>query len=820
MDFEKINPIHCFDENIILTELGDISFCFKIELPEINTISISKYNTLHTSLLQMMLVLPDNVLIHRQDLFLSETFDSSLVFDINDDFFDNSISNHFNGRKYRNQSSYLYISFLDSLGFKRKLSGLKYFNKIADKKQFLTKIESYKTLVDKAIATISDDFVISKISENDLINLVDSHFNGYEPNKVSSPHFKPKMTIGNKHFRIYGLDEDINQRDGDIDLAVINESNSSEISKMYNCYMSKFGFSFNCDHVLNSFIFYDNQEALKKELETNQSKAKAISSLNRGNEISNNRLSNFLSSVEIEGAKIVRSSFNLTLFDDNELALKEAEKSLQATFGKAGIVPTEYDYLDYPYIFISNTPGCGGHLPADYTFLTIADIAIIYTLLDGNSISFENEKGFVYSNRNNNIPFKLDTFFKPYDTKIIDNRNYIVIAPSGGGKSFDSRSKIYQQYKLGFDQIVINIGGDDKMVRLINRESNDASYIKYEEGKTLPINPFYVENSITNDKIEFLITFIWLLWDGKQDIPGTTHSILNKVIGLFFEIDLNLKNEAGDFILKGNKEYSLLSFYNYLNSNKEEIKTFYHNDTSLFDVNSLIINLEKFALGNYSNLFSQGKPSLFEKKKYVEFELDNIKDHPFLFTIFSMLISDITFNTMWTSDGYKDFFIDEAWKVLEKKDSGMALLLKYLYKTIRKFDGGVGIAIQQITDLSGNEIIESAILGNCAIKHIYNHKNVLDSIPKLKQKLSLKDSDVAQLLSIKNKQKADFPGDKIKYSEKLLILGSDFSKVVRIETSPELAVIFDSEKSRLKRFDELYHQSNNNIEETVKSYLN
>ena len=627
------------------------------------------------------------------------------------------------------------------------------------------------------------------------------------------------MTIGNKHFRIYGLDEDINQRDGDIDLAVINESNSSEISKMYNCYMSKFGFSFNCDHVLNSFIFYDNQEALKKELETNQSKAKAISSLNRGNEISNNRLSNFLSSVEIEGAKIVRSSFNLTLFDDNELALKEAEKSLQATFGKAGIVPTEYDYLDYPYIFISNTPGCGGHLPADYTFLTIADIAIIYTLLDGNSISFENEKGFVYSNRNNNIPFKLDTFFKPYETKIIDNRNYIVIAPSGGGKSFDSRSKIYQQYKLGFDQIVINIGGDDKMVRLINRESNDASYIKYEEGKTLPINPFYVENSITNDKIEFLITFIWLLWDGKQDIPGTTHSILNKVIGLFFEIDLNLKNEAGDFILKGNKEYSLLSFYNYLNSNKEEIKTFYHNDTSLFDVNSLIINLEKFALGNYSNLFSQGKPSLFEKKKYVEFELDNIKDHPFLFTIFSMLISDITFNTMWTSDGYKDFFIDEAWKVLEKKDSGMALLLKYLYKTIRKFDGGVGIAIQQITDLSGNEIIESAILGNCAIKHIYNHKNVLDSIPKLKQKLSLKDSDVAQLLSIKNKQKADFPGDKIKYSEKLLILGSDFSKVVRIETSPELAVIFDSEKSRLKRFDELYKQSND-IEVTVKQYLN
>jgi type IV secretory pathway VirB4 component len=175
---------------------------------------------------------------------------------------------------------------------------------------------------------------------------------------------------------------------------------------------------------------------------------------------------------------------------------------------------------------------------------------------------------------------------------------------------------------------------------------------------------------------------------------------------------------------------------------------------------------------------------------------------------------------MWSPEGYKDFFIDEAWKILEKKDSGMALLLKYLYKTIRKFDGGVGIAVQQITDLAGDEIVESAILGNCAIKHIYNHKNVLDSVPRLKQKLSLKDSDIAQLLSIKNKQKADFVGDKIRFSQKLLILGSEFSKVVSIETSPEFAVIFDSEKSRLKKFNDIYDQSNNNIEETVKTYLN
>ena len=78
---------------------------------------------------------------------------------------------------------------------------------------------------------------------------------------------------------------------------------------------------------------------------------------------------------------------------------------------------------------------------------------------------------------------------------------------------------------------------------------------------------------------------------------------------------------------------------------------------------------------------------------------------------------------MWADEGYKDFFIDECWKILEKP--GMALLLKYLYKTIRKFDGAVGIAVQQITDLVGDIVVEKAILGNCSIKYVLRHKNVL-----------------------------------------------------------------------------------------------
>lgn len=822
MDFDKINPINSISDNVIFTELGDISFCFEIALPTLNTISLDKYYSLHSILLQMFSVLPDNCLVHRQDYFLTKKISEKNIPFSSNNFFDDSLLNHFSNRKYREQKSYLYITFLDSLSFKRTLSNVNFFKKIKSNVDFEKKLDEYKILVSKAIATINEDLKPRELTKEELCNLIDSHYNGFEENKITSPIFKPSFKIGNKFFSIFALDNDINQKDGFIDIVSPNEEYSSEISKLYNGYMAKFGYGFDSDHVINSYIFYDNQNAIKSELEKNYSKLKGISTLKRFNDVSSSRLSKFLMAVEEDNSKIVRTSFNISFFDENIEILKEKEKDLQSLFGKSGIVPVEYDYLDYPYVFISNTPGCGGHLPFDYTFISVAEIALNYTLFESVKIPeiSDNLKGFLYTNRNNNIPHLIDTFFYPYESKLIDNRNYIVIAPSGGGKSFDSRFRAYQQYKQGFDQIVINIGGDDKMVRLINSITpNDAAYISFQPGVTLPINPFYVEDYLSNDKIEFLIPFIWLLWGGKDEITPDIGSILNKIIVNYYDVNLTEINEKGAFKLNKKKELSISSFYYYVKDNKSEISSYYNDDKALFNIDSLLINLEKFAEGNYANLFSKDKPVLFEKKKYVEFELDNIKDHPFLFTVFSMLISDITFNTMWSTDGYKDFFIDEAWKVLDKKDSGMGLLLKYLFKTIRKFDGGVGIAIQQITDLSSDIVVENAILGNCAIKHVYNHKNVLDQVPLLKKKLSLTDTDVAQLLSIRNKQKSNFPGDNIKYSEKLLMLGSDLSNIVRIETSPELAVIFDSEKNRLKKFNDLYELCNHNIVDTITNYL-
>ena len=820
MKFEKINPIALIDENAVLTNLGDISFCYKIVLPELRTISVEKYNAIHQMLLQMFLLLPENVLLHRQDIFSTKSLDVSELFS-KEDFFQKSLYNHFQGRNYLSQTSYLYITVLNGFGFNREIGklfgGFDFLKKLDKPEEFEKKLRDYASRVEKAIATLQEEMKIIPLTEEEITSLIDKHLNGYEENKICSPVFKPKYQIGNKFFASYALDSDLNQKDGDLPLTRINPNMSSEISKMYESYMSVFGYDLGYEHTLNTYIFHDDQAAIKRDLETRRSQLRGFSRFGSSNGENEKRLSEFLQSVEKENVRIVRTHFNITIWDSDEKSLKQKDKIIQSTFGKVGIIPTEYIYDDLRYIYLSSFVGCGGYLPKEYTFISYLNLALCYILYEGSSV-INSKEGYCYTNRNNNAPFRIDTFFSPYEDGLIDNRNYFVIAPSGGGKSFSSRNRLLQQYYMGFDQVVINIGGDDKLCRVINSFGKDeALYIEYKEGQTLSINPFYVEDTINNDKIEFLINFIWLLWGGSGDIAEVpdVNSVLNKIIVNYYEAELSNRKEGG-FVVKGDRgEWSIQSFYDYLINNVDTIRTYYRNNDSLFKLDSLILNLEKFAIGSYSNLFLRGKPDILSKKKYIEFELDNIKDHSFLFPIFSMVISDITFNTMWSTEGYKDFFIDEAWKILEKK--GMSVLLKYLYKTIRKFDGSVGIAVQQITDITFDEVIEEAILGNCSIKHILSHeKGAIKSVPLVKKKLSLSDTQTAMLLSIKNK--TDKKSD-IRFKEQLLVMGNDFSRVVRVEVSPELATIFDSEKSRLKKFNDIYAQKNNNIEKTVLAYL-
>ena len=101
-------------------------------------------------------------------------------------------------------------------------------------------------------------------------------------------------------------------------------------------------------------------------------------------------------------------------------------------------------------LFFSNIPG---NARSNYRgFINTTKQAICY--LQKDSIYISDLQGHLYNDR-----FGNPALINLWNNKALNNRNKIVIGPSGSGKSFWLNNYIYQSYSLGNDITIIDIGG-------------------------------------------------------------------------------------------------------------------------------------------------------------------------------------------------------------------------------------------------------------------------------------------------------------------------------------------------------------------------
>lgn len=813
IEINDINHVFGVDKNICVLNSGSIAVAYKIQFPEIFTLGATGFNNIMDVIEKSIYTyLPENVVIQFQYYYKKLSYDGENLKD--DTFLQKKTKEHFLGRAYLEQTTYVFFILPNVVSYLKDFTGviLKKPTKDLTAKK-LTDITNFVNQVEKTVNLLdsSNELTLFKAEEKELVGYFRDflHFNTKTYSDLIR-NTNNELYYGDTQIKIYSLCDNEALPVGDLSVCKKNIERSTDVSSFYRP-INKFGLEFYSDHIMNIIICYDNQAHWKKRLESKITRLKGARFFDSQNVINADINETFLNDIIKEDIKFVRFHFNIIIWDKDKKNLQKKANYIESNFAEMGIKPYE-PKKEIFYFLKWSLPGNGDQVPLNETVKTYGGFPFLFLYPEDNYKS--DSKGFLFNDRLTQLPTYVDTFDKPYEEKLIDNRNFLVIAPSGGGKSFLQKGNLRQFVEEGNTKtVVVNIGGDDKIARLFK---DDSLYLKYEEGKGLGVNPFYVyEDSIDLDKIEFLQDFIALLWKNGDDLSNDELSSLQKIIIDYYKAEPSKEAEGKKFSINNTRERNIQDFNKFLLENEKNYALKYR----LISLDSLTLNLEKYCTGLYSNLFTTGEPIALENKKYIEFELDNIKDHKILFPIFGMLISDLTFNTMWRTDGdasKKKFFIDEAWKILEKP--GMSNLLKYLYKTIRKFNGSVGIAVQQITDIVNESLapdIASAILGNTGVKYLLNHSNVLYTVADLKKNLSLSDNMVAQLLSIRNNlsTKNNYP-----HTEFLLILGNQ-SKVYRLEACNEARVIYDSEKDQLAEFDKIYNQSNKDVENAITTFV-
>ncbi len=403
-------------------------------------------------------------------------------------------------------------------------------------------------------------------------------------------------------------------------------------------------------------------------------------------------------------------------------------------------------------------------------------------------------------------PLHVDISDLPMKRGIITNRNKFILGPSGSGKSFYTNHMVRQYYEQGTHVLLVDTGNSYQgLCNLINAKTGgeDGIYFTYKEDDPIAFNPFYTDDAVFDiEKKESIKTLILTLWKRDDEPPTRAEEVaLSNAVNLFLE---KLKGEA-------RLAPSFNTFYEFIRDEYVEVLAAKRTREKDFDIHNFLNVLEPYYRGGeYDYLLNSGKQLDLLHKRFIVFELDNIKDNKVLLPIVTIIIMESFINKMRRLKGIrKMILLEEAWKAISKE--GMAEYLKYLYKTVRKFFGEAVVVTQDVDDIISSPIVKDTIINNADCKILLDQRKYVNKFDQIQSLLGLTEKERTQILSI---NMANNPNRR--YKEVWIGLGGVQSAVYATEVSLEEYYCYTTEETEKLELLNLTEKLGGNIELAIK----
>lgn len=102
-------PLLSVEHDCIISKEADVTVAFRVELPELFTVTATEYEAIHSAWQKAMKVLPNYSVIHKQDWFIKENYKPDIQKD-DMSFLSRSFERHFNERPFLNHTCYLFLT--------------------------------------------------------------------------------------------------------------------------------------------------------------------------------------------------------------------------------------------------------------------------------------------------------------------------------------------------------------------------------------------------------------------------------------------------------------------------------------------------------------------------------------------------------------------------------------------------------------------------------------------------------------------------------------------------------------------------------------
>ena len=645
-------PLLAVENGCIVSKEADVTVAFKVELPELFSVTGSEYEAIHSAWHKAVKVLPDYSIVHKQDFFIEEKYRPET--DKDDlSFLSRSFERHFNERPFLNHFCYLFLTKTTKVRSRQEstfstlckgriipkeiedtetvtkfLEAVGQFEKIMNDSGFVT---LRRLATDEITGTERSAGIVEKyfsLSQGDTTVLKDIQLNPEE------------MRIGDDFLCLHTL-SDTEDLPGKVGMDSRYERLSTDRSDCRLSFAAPVGLLLDCNHVYNQYIFIDDHTENLKRFEQTSRNMHSLSRYSRSNQINKAWIEEYLNEAHSKGLTSVRCHCNVMAWSDDREELRRIKNEVGSQLALMECKP-RYNTVDVPTLFWAAIPGNEGDFPFEESFYTFIPQALCFFTEETNYKDSLSPFGIKMVDRMTGRPLHLDISDLPMKKGVISNRNKFVLGPSGSGKSFFMNHLVRQYYEQNSHIVLIDTGNSYQgLCELIHRKTKgeDGIYYTYTEEKPISFNPFFTDDyKFSVEKKDSIKTLLLALWKGEDEkVTKTESGELGSAVSAYIRRIQQNRSIVPSFD----------TFYEYmLNDYRRELAA---RDIKVsrkdFNIDNFLTTLRQYYRGGRYDFLLNSKENIdLLHKRFIVFEIDAVKDNTELFPVVTIIIMEAFIN--------------------------------------------------------------------------------------------------------------------------------------------------------------------------------
>lgn len=578
-------------------------------------------------------MLPTYTVVHKQDFFLQERYRPRTP-EGEESFLSRASERHFNERAYLEHRSYLFLTKTT----RERMRTQSNFSTLC--RSFLVPreitdpefVERFLDAVGQAESILRESGLVGlrRLTEEQILGspghpgVLEQYFAlGREPLENEDLRLDPgRMMVGDKILTMHTL-TDLDDLPQSAATDMRYERLSTDRSDCRLSFAAPVGLLLPCDHIYNQFIFLDDATTTLERFERTARNMQSLSRYSRSNAVNREWIEEYLAQAHAESLLPVRCHCNVLAWAETEEELKRLRNQIGAQLALMGVTP-HHNTVDVPALYWGAIPGNEADFPAEESFYTFLEPALCFFTAETSYRSSPSPFGIRMVDRLTGVPLHLDISDLPLKRGLITNRNKFILGPSGSGKSFFTNHMVRQYWEQGAHIVLVDTGNSYKgLCELIRSRTRgrDGVYFTYTDEAPICFNPFYVEDGVFDiEKRESIKTLILTLWKRDDEAPTRAEEVaLSNAVSLYLA---HLKQHA-EVVPSFNTFYEFVG-HDYRRRLRQ--KNVREKD---FDLDGFLNVLEPYYRGGeYDYLLNSDRELDLLHKRFVVFELDNIKGAP------------------------------------------------------------------------------------------------------------------------------------------------------------------------------------------------